>query len=229
MLQVLIRTMNKYILFLTGICLFACNKQDSVKPSAGYDYYPLQVSSYNVYKVSGRIKNALQDSLFSYEMLELTSKSYTEGEQQIYVLEKFIRASSGDAWPDTPDTVQSVRLANNQLIHTVNNKPVVKLVFPPKEGKRWNSNSFNTDPDVFYTMKNVNKGYTLNNQSYPSAIVVEQAMDTTNRIQRNKQFEVYARNTGLIYAYSEILSLDFSSGDTTSVNFYTREYLYSSR
>lgn len=221
--------MNKFILLLSGLSLLACNKPDSPIPSTGHSYYPLEVSSYNVYKVSGRIKNALQDSLFSYEMLELISKSYTESEQKVYVLEKFMRSSSDDVWPDTPDTVQSVRLTNNQLIHTNNNKPIAKLAFPPKEGKRWNSNSFNTDPDVFYTMKNVNREYSINNKTYAPTIVIEQAMDTTNLIKRSKQFEVYANDIGLVYVYSETILLDFSSGDTTSADFYTKEYLYSSR
>lgn len=221
--------MNKFALFISSLCLlFSCNRSDFPAPSAGYEYYPLEVSSYHVYKVTGRIKNAVQDSSFAYEILELISQRYTESEQQIYVLEKYIRISSEDAWPETPDTVQSVRITNNQLIHTVNNTPLIKLVFPIKEGARWNSNTFNTRPDIFYTLKMADKEYTLGNKSYSPVIVAEQESDTTNRIKRHKQFEVYARNTGLIYASSEILSLDFLSGDTTSVDSYTKEYLYSS-
>ncbi len=222
--------MNKVFAALICVSLMGCKAPESTpEPSLGYEFYPLVVSNYNVYRVNGRIMHATLDSLYAYEVMELVAESYEEGNENVYVLEKYIRPLSSVNWPDMPDTVQAVRMVNNQLILTENNKPLVKLVFPAREGRRWNGNALTTEAEDYYTMKDLNQTYQIGNQSYSPTVVVEQSSDTTNRIRRDKRFEVYAGNIGLLYQYSEMLSLDFSSGDTLNAAIYTKEYLYGSR
>jgi hypothetical protein len=88
----------------------------------------------------------------------------------------------------------------------------IKLVFPSKEGKEWNGNSFNTLGSKYYEIVSIDEYEVLNSLAFDSVVTVEQ-YDQDDFIQYRYEMEKYARNIGLIYKIQDSL-YDGGGADT---------------
>ncbi|MES2732918.1 MAG: hypothetical protein V4714_14280, partial [Bacteroidota bacterium] len=74
----------------------------------------------------------------------------------------------------------------------------IKIIFPLREGLKWNGNVFNSRAADDYQMKNVGKRYSVDSQLFEETLTVVQHNDSS-LVNQDKRVEVYARNIGLIY------------------------------
>lgn len=216
-----------YSLFL--LILVSCGKpSDKGITEPGYDYYPLSIGNQQIYEVSQKIIQPTSVTENSYQVKEIITESYFEGDEEVYVLEKYLRPDDNAPWLNSPDSVQTVRISGNRAILTENNQRIIKLVFPVSEGRSWDANALNIAQEDYFAMKNVDQSFESGGQVFTNTLTVDQENDTTNLIKRDVRYEVYARNTGLVYKSSSVLSLNFVSGDTTEGEILTKKLLFAS-
>ncbi|MFD1140312.1 hypothetical protein ACFQ4C_04300 [Larkinella insperata] len=201
------------LLALTSIWLYAC--QTSTEPhTPGYEYVSLETGSFRVYDVTEQ-RFALNGPPVTqtYQLREITTDSPIDlANGSAFRIERYRRANEQEPWQ--PDSVSSVRIADDQLIRTENNVAYVKLLFPPTDQLQWNGNAYNTLGEDTYQLRNTGQPFSVLNQTFPETATVIQQNDST-LVNQDKRLEVYARNVGLIYR--EKVQLQFCSSTPVCV------------
>ncbi len=195
------RTTKALLIVLLGLPLLfsACSKLADVQPNQlGYDYFPLETGQYLLYDLTEETYSLSADpSTAHYQVKELVKEVFTDlTGQKSYRIERSIRNQITDSWE--LDSVWTARRTATNAIREENNVSFVKIVFPLREGLKWNGNVFNDREKVDYQMKSLNKRYTVSGQAFDETVTVWQSTDSS-LVNQDKRMEVYARNIGLIY------------------------------
>jgi len=184
------------ILLLSAAACFSCQRQiEEVPVDLGFDYQPLEVGLYWTYEVDQTIyfgENDSEQSDFYYKD-EIKSFYVNEAGEQVYIVE---RAKSSDQ-SDWAEEIQfTLLLRNFSLIRTIDNEPIVSLVFPPSVGTSWDGNSYRSlGKDEF----------SLINESTDVLKVIQE--DSEDQITyRDIRYETYSKGVGMIEKYSEVLT-----------------------
>lgn len=211
------------VLLVTVLFLASCGEKDNPgTEDPGYGYFPLDSGNYLIYDVSFNKKDLSGWQEQNYQLKELVADTFSSGDEISYRLERYIRTNDTYPWPETPDTVWTVRIKSDRVIKTEENQRFVKLVFPVRNGRTWDGNAENTAGDDIYEFSAKDKPYQINNEIYPETVLVIHQADTTNLVKRDLRYEVFAKDKGLIFKRNEILNYDFSTGDTLNGNIYTQ-------
>ncbi|GAB3890996.1 hypothetical protein GCM10028803_02360 [Larkinella knui] len=224
MILIAIRRHVHYLALLTIgttalLLLDACQSVSTEPVVSGYDYQPLEKGNFWIYEVTEQ-QFSLNGSVATqtYQLREILTSSYTDSPNgapigtTTFRLERYRRSNDSQAWQ--PDSVSSIRVTDNQLIKTENNRSYVKLIFPLIDQFQWNGNAFNTSGEDLYQLKNTNKPFTVLSKPFPETATIVQQNDST-LVSQDKRVEIYARGVGLIY--KEKVQLQFCSSTPSCV------------
>jgi len=204
MLRLLIKSMI-FGLFVAGICFSSCKHETLAPSDVGYKYFPTNIGHWAAYNVDLTVWDDFYpvDSpqhiqTFIFDIKEIIESDFYDNEnrltQRIECYKKINDTTNWflkDVWVSNlmPSTAEKVE----------ENIRYVKLVFPIMENMTWNGNAFNTLGSQDYKYDNVFEPYTVNGVTFDSTVTVIQDIDTNIAIYEKIQFEVYAKNVGLIY------------------------------
>lgn len=218
--------MHKLYLSISLIVLVLSCKTDSLNPNQfpnGLEYYPIVTGNYTIYKITSWTRIPGGFKLDSFQLKELIGDTIHNFNEVEYRVERFIRNIGDTTWNDQPDSVWTVRVTGNEIIETQDNIRYVKLTLPIYDGKTWNGNAENDLGAQNYSVDQIGKPFTVAGQVFSKTLTVTE-MNDTNLVQKNLTKEVYAKDSGLVYRYSERLNLDFNNGDTTSGSYSTQKF-----
>jgi len=212
--------MNKYFLVSCLFCfvLLSCKKQDDTI-DLGLEYYPIDTGSSYIYQVQ-LITYSITGTVdtMNYQLKEYYHGTIQSSDELLYRIERYTRTSDTAQWPAQPDSgVWTVALNNNMAIRTENNQPYIKMEFPVQANKQWNGNLFNTGGADSYVMYPVNYPYILADTTYPNTLTITQSNEQS-LIDKDYQIEVYAKGTGLVYKYDEVV--EYEQNDTIEIGEY---------
>lgn len=194
---------GQFLGVMLGLLLFGCETAD-VNPEnvpTGREYYPMQVGRFWVYKVDSVnysfTGGKTQGSFFYKEYISDTLPDQ-EG-AKVYRIEISKTLDTTQGW--SLDSVWSVRVGKDRIIKSENNLPIVKLVFPLREGSRWDGNQYNIYQDsssiFWYRIKDLGRLVTFKNKPVESVEIVQKV--DSNCINFSYFTEVYFKNIGLAY------------------------------
>jgi hypothetical protein len=195
--------MKRILLFvvLWTSLLSSCKDEEITRDpnSLGYQYYPLAVGNYWIYNVKenqySRNKISESTAYQSRERIDAIIKDQTGKEW--YRVEVSRRTSSTESW--TVSGVKLISLSSSDLRVQENNKTVVQMVFPVKNGYSYVSNGFSNagDPDqnVYFTYAALGSVFGEEGKTYDNIVVIQQA-HTDTQIVFEQKFEVLASGIG---------------------------------
>ena len=205
--------------FLTG-----CDKnEEEVDPSRmGYEYYPLEIGNYRIYKVTNiKFQHNVGDTT-RFQMKERVDTSfYDQTNKLTYKIIRSVRPNENSPWVD--DSVMVVSKLNNMVLLTKDNTKYVKMVFPVKEGLTWLGDAYNNRQAVSYstdgtkrsdyylkkdpyTYQQAGAPYTHNGTVYPKSVTIVQGTPTETWIGYDDRKEVYAEGVGMVYSlYNKVV------------------------
>jgi hypothetical protein len=200
--------MNKKILHITFyILLFSSCRRDSEIPSPdfGYNYFPIDIGRYVIYQVDSIAyddKIHLPDTTRYQLMEKITSVFQDNSGRPTLRIERYKKFYNPTIPYDSlPWTLTDVWFANRTTTtaeKVEENIRYIKLVFPVKQGRQWNGNSYNTLGQKDYEMISVNQSGSINSITFDSVLTVKQ-FQQIDFIQYRYELEKYAKNVGLIY------------------------------
>ena len=207
-----------FVLFL-GVVFFSCKKDKVIVPSTdfGYNYFPNDVGHYVIYQVDSIGRDDLSNHHDStrYLLKELIAATFLDNANRPTLrIERYYQFYhfSTHTW-DTAWSVPKVWTANRTqttLEKKEENITYLKLVFPVKQDKQWNGNTYNALGDKEYQITSVDQHETINALSFDSVATVTQ-FQKKDIIDTIDEAEKYARNIGLIYKKRDSLYFSYSS------------------
>lgn len=188
--------------------------EDDYRVDAGYEYFPLEVGKYKIFRVDSTIFDPTGDSavIFSSVLMkeEITDTLSGNNGELLFKIERFQRTADTLPWQVTKVFTASVQ--DNKVIVTEDNLRFIRLVFPPKERKSWDGN-VHFDPGLIVTVAGESlemfKGWsyrieqagtqdTVGTFVFDDVVTVQEA-DSENLIELRSAVSKYARGVGLVY------------------------------
>lgn len=200
----------------------------------GYDYYPLEVGKYLIYKTDSTTFNIggggveiLESSTFVKE--EIIGITLDNEGDTTYIIERFKRLSLDEDWQITD--VWTTKMTDRNVERTEENVKLVKMVFPLQEGVDFDATLF-VDPTTTFTVAGENlevyKDWnsevlavgateTIEGTTYNDVATISYA-DDENLIEKRYARSQYARGIGLVFREDWILDTQ-CGGDLAGCEF----------
>ena len=192
--------MKKIDIILSSFLFVACDNINSNLPppqDGGKFFYPNIGKSivYDVedtqYELTGKF------TVKTYQSKEVNVSTFKDLDgKDAQRIERYRRENDSQKW-----TIDSIFIAKKEIdkaLKTENNVTYVKIVFPIKEGLKWNGNAYNSLGNDTYELKKVNQSFQTNGQKFENTFSVIQQSDST-LVDLKRRIEVYAENIGMIY------------------------------
>lgn len=214
---------KRHIVFLMilGIGFYACRSNQEDPVIKGEEYYPIKIGDKKVYKI-----DTIVYDLFTKTVDTISNTVYEE------VVEKFADFHGDSVYRIELSTYDNIKqkfvvfksyersIKDNFALEKMDNAQEVKMIFPISSYKTkgstftWNANMYNSkDPDVVkYTsvFTPFNNGY----KTYNNCVSVKLNKPLDGLINKKRE-EIYAKDVGLIYRFSDSTDLLKSQdGDT---------------
>lgn len=191
---------NILIILSALLIVFSCTeKNENYFLSNDIDYYPLESGKYNIYQVQEiniDVPSNVYDTL-NYQLKEMIGGVYTDNSgETVYMLLRYKRDDENASW--NISDVWNVIYEDNRLIVNEENLKFVKMNFPFEKVKSWDGNAYNTNESMLYEVKKYNEPAIVNSHSFDSVLTVYHENDSS-LISKDIEYEIYARDTGLIY------------------------------
>ena len=186
----------------------------------GYEYYPIAIGNYWVYKVDSTVvanisgqKQLLETTSYVREDI-ISSFLNPEGDTS-YVLQRSVSDAPNGSFRSTD--IWKIEKTEKNLSRFEENLQFIKLVFPVDIGDMWDGNLFDhrlkipvaqqeMEPylEWSYSVDSIKVAESINGVAYSDVIKVTQAQ-YVNDIEQRLSFEKYSPNIGMIYREMSIL------------------------
>jgi len=192
------RTARLALFLLPAVLAGACKKDTPPEPiDLGYDYFPTTVGSWVEYQVDSLWRDDVAGVLDSvgYRLRERIHETYTDpaGRPALRILRE-VRDPRGnwavrDVWTATRSATAAEKMEENLRR--------LKLSFPVREGRSWDMNVFNTEPELRVALREVDLPRSVNGLSFESTAIVRNTLPP-NLVDRRDFMERYAKGVGLV-------------------------------
>ena len=197
------------LLFIVG--LFSCTEEVSITPEdRGQAYFPVKVGNYWIYDVSEtKVLNNQYDST-RYQVRELIDTVFkNQLNESTYRVLRSRRTNEMQAWGN--DSLYTINLSPTNVQIARDNKRIISLVFPVKEGKGWNANAFNNLEETEFYYEDVNQPIVTQGKSYPKTLKIIQGNTDVSLLEDS--WEIYALETGLIYKKMQVYEYSYNQNN----------------
>ncbi|PKP03770.1 MAG: hypothetical protein CVU11_07175 [Bacteroidetes bacterium HGW-Bacteroidetes-6] len=205
------------LLILTTVFATSCRKDSDLPPEdVGYSYFPYIPGDYRIFDVDSTFHDDFLDSTFNstFQLKELYESYFIDAQGRKCIrIERWVKMSDTtdwylrDVWYSCLDNFRAEKFEENVRY--------TRLAFPVRNGTQWDGNGFNDLDAQIYEYDNIDDTYFAGGQMYDSTVTVIQDF-AINLIEEKNQFEVYARNIGLIYKKYKDVEKDFVTGTIVS-------------
>ncbi|MCX7954273.1 MAG: hypothetical protein N3A01_03675 [Bacteroidales bacterium] len=185
--------MIRIFLCIFAILLYSCRKESLKLTTIDYSYVNLNYGYETLYQVDSIHIDA---EINVYDTIKFLIKEridtffYNYNNTKIYRIERYKYVANN--WQLTD--VWSCYLYNNRFIKTEENISYIKLVFPAKEGLRWDGNALNNIGPQFYVIDSI-----VENNNVRTCKIVHKNKETL--VDKYYVYEKYAQNVGMIERY----------------------------
>jgi len=193
---------------IIGSFVASCNTS-TIEPDAvalGTEYFPLETGSYIDYQVED-----IQFTLIAapdtsrYLIRELIADKFLDiNGDSSFRLERFRRLNTSVAWE--LDSVWVAKRSSVRAVVIQNNQPLVKLVFPLENNRRWDGNILNGFSENLYEIQNLGQAFSIDTFNFARTLKVVQANDSS-LVGIDQRNEIYAVDVGLVYKDSVVVTL----------------------
>ncbi len=208
-----------YLLFISSL-IISCKRNDSTTTvDTTYNYFPVDIGHTWIYDVDSigyddNTGTTVIDSSNHYQYKETITENFIDAEgKPAQKLARYYRRSDTNDWVSANTSIWVVSRDNLRAEKVQENVRFVKLVFPLSANSLWDGNMFNNLGRNNYFVDYYDQPATVNGIYYDKTLKVRRD-SSVNAIEEIRQFEIYARNIGLIYFQSD--SINTQPIDTTN-------------
>lgn len=205
------------------LVISACNNNSTettpaIDPDTGKSYFFLKEGQFREYEVFEIRYLAVDISdTFRYELREEVKEEFVTNGITSNIIHRFRRADASQEW--LLDSVWSARVETDRAISVENNIPIVKMLFPALEGRKWNGNAFNVRDEDEFIITTFSPAQDEDNNtsfqvpipgraiSFSEVLVVEQNQEEDMITFRDNRVEVYKDSVGLVFKEYDVVKI----------------------
>jgi hypothetical protein len=194
------------ILIIAFIMLFAACDQEKETPNLelGLEYQPLGLGFFWIYEVEETIffgENDSETSKFFFR--DRIRTSYLNAQNEVtYIIE---RSMSIDRQNWMVELEYTMINRDNILLRTINNRPVVALVFPPETGKVWNGKVYQAEGNDDFEIEGVSQVMIPGRERIDAVRVNQENLDD-KITKRDIRYEIFGKGVGSVEQYSDVIT-----------------------
>ncbi len=220
-----VKAFNNTILSLLCLAFVAsaCNSNatdttPAIDPDTGKSYFFLKEGQFREYEVFEIRYLAVDISdTFRYQLREEVKEEFVNNGVTSNIIHRFRREDASQEW--LLDSVWSARVDTDRAVSVENNIPIVKMLFPSLEGRKWNGNAFNTKDEDEFIITTFDPAQDEDNNtsyqvpipgraiSFSEVMVVEQNQDEDMITFRDNRVEVYKDSIGLVFKQYDVVKI----------------------
>ena len=212
------------LLFFLLASLYSCETSEGEPAYLGTEYFGHTPGKWIVYNVDSTVYDDFLGEVFyyNYQVMEVNAGFFTDSEgEESMRLERFWRPGEEVNW--RVKNVWSSKLISSKALKTEENITYIKLTFPLRSGQggpgnSWNGNAFNNKPEQIYRLLSLHEPMEMGGQAFDSTARVMQK-DFVTLIGEELQYEIYARDIGMIYKRYIDLSKEVDGTIVRGVNY----------
>jgi hypothetical protein len=220
----------KYIFLFTlffGVVFVSCKKDVDTGETTnlGYNYFPDDIGRYVIYEVDSTWQDDESniDTAFRYLLKEVIESVFIDNSGRPTLrIERYKKMYNPsipyDSMTWMGPKVWYANITSSTAEKVEENIRYIKLIFPSKEGKEWDGNTFNSLGQKYYEIISIDEPETINSVYCDSVVTVKQ-FEQIDFIEHIYEVEKYARNVGLIYKVRDSLSWASDPKDTVGYTF----------
>ncbi|QIX59772.1 hypothetical protein HER32_00615 [Hymenobacter sp. BT18] len=176
---------------------YACDTETEEATPLGTDYYPIAVGTYRIFDVEDVVWEENQSISTRFQFRERVEGIFTDAAGlRSYRVIRSKRVLATDTWRD--DSVYVLTPTSQTLQLTGQNRRTVELVFPVREGRRWNPYAFADVDTLSRRYLNVGEAFTAGDKSYPETVTtVDDGEDDAYYFSSRQQ--VFAKSEGPVF------------------------------
>jgi hypothetical protein len=210
--------------------LFSCKHETLDPVDVGYGYFPVNVGHWVMYDVDSTVWNDFIDvdsplhvQNFKYKIKEVVESEFYDNEGRLTQrLERYQQLCDTCNW--FIKDVWAVNLTPSTAEKVEENQRFVKLAFPVESSSSWNGNAFNILGEQDYEYNDLFEPYSVNNTSFDSTVTVIEKVDS-NAIEAYNQYEVYAKNVGMVFRRYRAVHIDNLTHEITGGKDFTFKFI----
>lgn len=186
------------ILLAVAVIFNGCKKDQPVQPvDLGYAYYPLTIGSTWIFQSDSIVWDDFSGTVdtSTFFLKETISEEFEDLEGRKSVrLERFKSRSDTLNW--ALKDVWYITRTSMALEVVEEDVRFLRLIFPPQQGKNWDSNEMNTLPELTYEVSESGEFLNpANGLNYDSTVTIK-TIDSGSLISISDHEWIFARNTG---------------------------------
>ncbi|WP_139177502.1 hypothetical protein [Roseivirga pacifica] len=197
------------LMICTALALWSCGEDVAAEkptdPDQGKTYFYLKEGQYRIYNVYEIKYEAVDMSdTLEYQIREEVGEPFNNNGSTSHTIRRYSRLNSQESWE--LDSIWSARVEEDIAVSVENNVPFVKLVFPAIEGREWDRNIFNVQPETDTKILSFDEPYTVGLNTFLHAMEVEISNLDDIIVSKDVRYEVYADSIGLVKKeYNQLL------------------------
>jgi hypothetical protein len=186
------------------LTLMSCQEERETPELLTSAYLPLNLGQYWTYAVTEREyfgENDFEDRAFYYRD-RITRQFINEINELVHVVTRE-RSADRQVWENV--MAYSLNFSRNRIIRTINNEPVIALVYPVQVFQQWDANGMNSKASELFTIEEIG-GYVVGNRAFGKAAFIRHSEEDDLITRRDNRFEVFAEGIGMIESYHEVFA-----------------------
>lgn len=207
-----------YIVLMTVSLFYACRNGQEELTIKGEEYFPIEIGNKHTYSIDTIVYDLFQRKIDTFSNIvqeEVVEKYVDLSGDTVYRIE--LSTYNQEKFKYVVFKSFERKIKDNYAMEKMENSTEVKMIFPISNYKTkgstytWNSNMFNGREPQIVKYTSVFTGFNNGNKNYSNCVSVKLSKPQTGIINNIKE-EVYAKNIGLIYRFTD--STDYLQNDT---------------
>lgn len=192
-------------LLVTFMLFDSCSEKfEALSLELEQDYQPLAVGNYWIYEVDETLffgeNDSDRDQYFYRDRIRATYVNVSN--EVTYVIERS-KSKERTVWVLEYEYTMIYR--DKILLRTINNQPLVALVFPPSLGRIWNGKVYQAEGNDDFEIDLVGPSQILSFEGVATVRVNQENSDDKITF-RDVRYEVFGKGVGLLEKYDEVLT-----------------------
>ncbi|WP_070138230.1 hypothetical protein [Crocinitomix algicola] len=204
------------VIFIIAFGLIACKKDEPKSIYYGYEFFPVHEGHFRVYDVVDIFHDVALDPQHDtsrYQIKEVIAENLVDGEgDTIQKIRRYWRESDTLAWEIKDIWTQKRTKTTGEVLEE--NKRMIKLIFAIAYERSWDGNALNNLDRLEYYYDEIYEPYQLDAVEFDSTVIVEKE-NFSSFIDYRRQYDVYAKNIGIIKSVYKVLEID--NADTLDI------------